>query len=525
MREEVAINYAPPACYVWDAWFVPHGGLIHCFHLIWSEFRPGQDPKGRDWRWLGHAASSDLVNWETLPPALGPDENNPLDNGQPWTGCAISHQGRVYLYYTMHPEGCFLEQDRIGLALSEDTIHWHRYPSNPIITPDKTWYATLDGPVFGSQRCRDFSILPNPNGGWYGFYAARLNSLGDLAQINCVACVHSNDLIHWEHKPPAFVPDKYCATEVVDVFPLAGHYFLTLLAGHNYGNREIFSDPFVTTGTIYAVSDRLEGPYKELPHNVLLGANQFGPLSARTVEFADERYLLYTDHERSGGVDFGPGVLTGTLSTPKKLAFHNQRLQAMYSDRIEVRVVEELVGPKHPPSWLPGPWRPGFPEPINHWQDLTDGTIIGKIDSGLEGRIIAGTLDNGILEVNINISHGTAGLGFRLEQSGFWSGFGPTVVLDVERQVIEYQEESNFDMYREIRQVPLTRDTFIHLRVVLRGEHIEAYVDDALYLAFPRYRYLRGGFGLVVGRGMARFSNLRIRKLMVNVPRMIAEDG
>jgi sucrose-6-phosphate hydrolase SacC (GH32 family) len=77
------VNYAPPGCYLWDTWFMPVADRVHCFHLVWPEFRPGGDPHGRDWRWIGHAASRDLVNWETLPPALGPDSANPLDNGQP----------------------------------------------------------------------------------------------------------------------------------------------------------------------------------------------------------------------------------------------------------------------------------------------------------------------------------------------------------------------------------------------------------------------------------------------------------
>jgi hypothetical protein len=373
--------------------------------------------------------------------------------------------------------------------------------------------------VIGSQRCRDLSIIPDPQGGWLGFSATRLYQKGELPELNCVACAHSDDLIHWQHRPPAFTPRKYCTSEVTEVFPLEGRYYLTLLTGHNYGNRGLFSDPYVTTGTLYAVAEHPEGPYEELEDNVLLGANQFGPLSARTVEFEGQRWLLYSDHERFGATDSGHSVLTGTLTTPKRLATQGERLVALYSDRIERRITVELVGLQHPPTWQPAPARPGFPEPLPHWQDEADGSVTGDIRSGMDERIAAGILDNGILEVEITLERGAAGLAFRLEQMGFWQGFGGSVVLDVERQVIEYQEEADFDIYRETRLAPVRCGAPMRLRVVLRGEHIEAYLDDVLYLAFPRYRYRQGGFGLLIDRTLARFRDFRVRRLDVTQPK------
>jgi len=497
---------------------MPIKDQVHCFHLVWPEFRHGGGSKGRDWRWIGHAVSHDLVNWETLPPALGPDKANPQDNGQPWTGCAVWHAGTSYLFYTMHPIERMLEQDRIGLATSKDAIYWQRWPDNPVITPDERWYATLAGPVPGLQRCRDLSIIPDLQGGWLGFYAARLNQKGELPELNCVACVYSYDLIHWQHRSPAFIPRKYCVSEVTEVFPLDGRYYMTLLTGNNYGNRGLFSDPYVTTGTIYAVADHPEGPYQEGADNVLLGANHFGPLSARTVMFEGHRWLLYSDHERYGSTDSGHSVLTGTLTTPKLLAVRDGRLVALYSERIEQCVTEKLVDEQHPPIWLPYPARTGFPELLSHWQDEADGCVTGEMQYGVDERIAAGMLDNGILEVEITLERGAAGLAFRLEQSGFWQGFGASVVVDIERQVIEYQEEADFDIYREIRQVPVPHGRPIHLRIVLRREHIEAYVDDVLILAFPRYRYMQGGFGLLVDRAKANFRNLRVRRLNVQTP-------
>jgi hypothetical protein len=190
----------------------------------------------------------------------------------------------------------------------------------------------------------------------------------------------------------------------------------------------------------------------------------------------------------------------------------------LYSDRIEQCVTETLVDAQTLPTWLPSPARPGIPELLPHWQDEADGSVMGDMQYGVDERIAAGTLDNGILEVEITLERGAAGLAFRLDQAGFWQGFGASVVVDVERQVIEYQEEADFDIYREIRQVPIPHGKPIRLRVVLRIEHIEAYVEDVLYLAFPRYRYQKGGFGLLIDRARARFCDFRVRRLNVQVP-------
>jgi hypothetical protein len=44
-----------------------------------------------------------------------------------------------------------------------------------------------------------------------------------------------------------------------------------------HGTRGIFSDPNMINGTMYAVSDRPEGPYHELADNVPVAARSAGP--------------------------------------------------------------------------------------------------------------------------------------------------------------------------------------------------------------------------------------------------------
>jgi len=86
------------------------------------------------------------------------------------------------------------------------------------------------------------------------------------------------------------------------------------------------------------------------------------------------------------------------------------------------------------------------------------------------------------------------------------------VALDRERQTIEFAELPAYHVLQR-RQTAINPGRAIHLRVVSRLEQIEVYLDEELYLAFPRYRGIGGKVGLFVDRGTARFSGLRMRSL------------
>ena len=252
------MNYAPKNLFMWDAWCMPVGDTVHVYHL--QRLRPGATIPAATQDMIGHAVSHNLVDWEECPPVLGPVSTNPIDDDFAFTGCAIWNDGQGHLYYTMRNRTDGARVQRLGLALSPDGYAWRRYENNPVIVPDPKWYATVGDPIPGVLDCRDLVVVPDPAGkGWFGFYATR-KPAKEQPQTGVISCVHTMDLIHWEHRAPAFAPDKYCTIEVPDVFELDGRWFMTCLTGNSYGNRGIFSEPRATTGTIFAVADRPEGP-------------------------------------------------------------------------------------------------------------------------------------------------------------------------------------------------------------------------------------------------------------------------
>ena len=511
------MNYSPTDLYVWDAWYMAVDDQVHAYHL--ARKRGAANVAADVENSLGHAVTRDLVHWERRPPAFGPDPANPLDDRQPWTGCAVWHEGRGYLYYTMRGSADQCRIQRIGLGTSADGEHWQRHAGNPIIVPDPRWYATDQAPVPRIVDCRDLIVIPDPKGGWLGFYATRIPGSpgrrrgepgGELPQTAAIACVRSPDLLRWEHLPPAFAPGKYACIEVPDVFEMGGRWYMTCLTGHWYGNRGIWSDPNLVCGTMFAVADRPEGPYRELADNALLAARWTAPLSCRSVLFQGQRYLLYTDRERVGRTDAGD-MTFGTLTTPKLLRTDGERLYAAYCDRIECDVVEELVGPSRPPVQEPGRlWGQIWQMPSARWDWGPE--IAGRSSTGWGVARLPFEAESFILEATVTIQQGVAA-GLALRMSGEMSGAivalepsGPT------GPAVAYYEAPAFD-FVEARRTPIVLGKPLRLRIVNRLEHVEIYVNDDLRLAFSRYRGIGGKVGLFVDRAAATFRDVRLARL------------
>lgn len=503
------MNYSPRQLAVWDAWYLPVQDEIHVYHL--QRRRVDEIPDSMHDS-IGHAVTRNLVDWQECAPAFGPDPDNPLDDCQPWTGCAVWHHNTAHVFYTQRGSANQCRLQTIGLATGTPD-QFVRHPHNPVIVPDARWYATAERPVPGVVDCRDLIVVPAAGQGWWGFYATRQPG-EELPDTAVIACVFSPDLVHWEHHPPAFAPGQYACIEVPDVFELNGRWFLTCLTGNFYGNRGIFSDPGVTSGTIFAVADQPQGPYQEMDHNVLLGtACPAAPISCRSVPFQGNRYLMYSDRERVGGTDNG-GVTFGTLTTPKLLDTDGDRLRARYSPLIESHVTEELIGPALPPRPVPerDEWGQIWQLPTARWE--LGETITGHSRTGWGVLRLGCPAESFIYEAEITGRGATAaGLAVRLADHMV----GAVTGVDFQQGTVFYTEPPGFD-FTDARPfpVPLLPGQPVRLKVVNRREQVEVYLNEELVLAFARYHGLGGEVGLFVDRGQASFAHLHLRRLSIN---------
>ncbi|MCB2153796.1 glycoside hydrolase family 32 protein [bacterium] len=198
---------------------VYYKGWYHIFY----QFNPFGDVWG-NMHW-GHARSRDLVSWEHLPIALGPDENYSEEGV--WSGSIVfDPDGRPMLFYTS------IKNDRtpreyaeqmVAVPLDDDLIRWKRHSANPIMTPEihngLQVYEWRD-PAFFSVAGRQFCVLAGniqkPDGKHRGVVTLYEATTPDL--LNWKYCG-----ILFEHPDP-----NVHNIEVPCFFQVGGKFILTI---------------------------------------------------------------------------------------------------------------------------------------------------------------------------------------------------------------------------------------------------------------------------------------------------------
>ena len=192
--------------YVRDG-FAPRGTDFRDFCLVW---RNGEchffyidarlNQHSQTWGQavqFGHAVTSDLAHWRILEPALFVDPGH-WDGRAIWAPNVIERDGKYYMFYTgLNARLC----QSIGVAMSDDLMHWIRYDGNPVLAP-----AGFDWCYWSREtlaNCRDPHVYQHGNE-WFLYYTA-LCKTGEV----CVAAARSANLFDWSDCGPVirFVPD------------------------------------------------------------------------------------------------------------------------------------------------------------------------------------------------------------------------------------------------------------------------------------------------------------------------------
>lgn len=215
-----------PDHWVWDSWYVTDDdGLHHVFFLRAS--RALIDPDRRHKRAsIGHAVSADLRDWRLVADALVPADAPAWDDLATWTGSVVrGPDGRWRMFYTGVSRGEAGLVQRIGLATSADLITWERHGGKPLLEADPAWYERLDSHDWHEEAWRDPWVFADPGGdGWHMLITARANH-GPAGGRGVIGHARSDDLTHWEIRPPLSAPAGFGhlevpQAEVVDGQPL-----------------------------------------------------------------------------------------------------------------------------------------------------------------------------------------------------------------------------------------------------------------------------------------------------------------
>lgn len=190
--------------WVWDFWFAKEGLDTHIFYL--QAPKSLGDPELRHFNAsVGHAISRDLVNWQILPDALLPSHAPAWDDLAIWTGSVIrtpgGNWGMLYTGISRAERGLI---QRIGLATSEDLIHWVKHLRNPLLQADPGWYEMLDLATWHDHAWRDPWII-RQDCCYYALISAR-SKQGNPDGRGLIALARSTDLVAWEVLPPISEP-------------------------------------------------------------------------------------------------------------------------------------------------------------------------------------------------------------------------------------------------------------------------------------------------------------------------------
>jgi beta-fructofuranosidase len=291
--------------WIWDSWIADDGERYHLFFL--KAPRALEDPARRHTAaTIGHATSTDLVDWDVDGDALLPDAKR-WDDLALWTGSVVRGDDGIWrLFYTAlsTAPGHGVRDQRIGMAESDDLSAWRRVGDRPLVAPDPCWYRTLDEDPERSETWRDPFVFRDPDGdGWHMLITARAGH-GPVDERGVVGHARSADLLHWEVQPPLSEPGAgFGQLEVFQVEVIDGRVVLLF----NCLRGQLASWRNEVGGIWYVVADSPTGPFDISKAMPLTDDSLY---VGRLVRDVDDSWVLLAFHNQ------GSDGFVGSISDP-----------------------------------------------------------------------------------------------------------------------------------------------------------------------------------------------------------------
>jgi len=297
--------------WVWDFWLAEDEDLHHLFYL--QAPKTLGDPELRHHNAsVGHAVSTDYQNWRVLPDALTPGAEGSWDDLAIWTGSTVANGDRWYMLYTgvNRREREFVQ--RIGLAVSDDLVHWEKHDGNPVLNADARWYALYNNDQGVDQAWRDPWVFWWEEDRHFHALVTARSAAAPMEWSGVLGHARSADLVTWEVLPPLSEPGTFAQVEVPQLVTLESHQvvlFSCRAKDQSPERRQRLGDA-AQTGTYCFVGEALSGPYRPSEEPVATSAS--GPLySGKIVRLGndDYRFMAFQEAGEHGFV----GALTDLM--------------------------------------------------------------------------------------------------------------------------------------------------------------------------------------------------------------------
>jgi beta-fructofuranosidase len=298
--------------WIWDFWLVGVEGNHHVFYLQAPRSLAVPDLRHHS-ATIGHAVSSDLRTWTTLPDAIGTGSPGAFDDLATWTG-SVLRTGDVWtMFYTGASARENGRVQRILAARSSDLMVWERVQGF-VLEADPRWYEKL--PQNGEEEAwRDPWAFRDEQSGRYHLFVTARSNRGPRDGRGVIGHTWSDDLLHWTIGPPVSRPGDFFHMEVPQVACIGDRFRLFFcVPDWAHSAVRLARGPLTRQfGTHYLVADHLLGPYGTERDDFLLADEVGRYYAGRVVETRDGWVML-------AWLQYGPdGGFAGEISDPMPL--------------------------------------------------------------------------------------------------------------------------------------------------------------------------------------------------------------
>ena len=218
--------------------FIHDQGVFHLFYMRHDTWEP-DDATEID---IGHAISTDLVNWTQLDSVMAVQPGT-WDSSHVWAPTIIKRDDTWYMYYAgvgdvPYPWAWY---QQIGVATSTDLVNWTRYPE-PVYGGNQVPWAFADSSQFDGAQFRDPFVMEDPDsaGQYLMYYVTEPAS----ARGQLIVGVARGDggLSPWQDVGPLWCTDSahywgWCESPHVVQHDGLWYLFATTPSGHPIGFR------------------------------------------------------------------------------------------------------------------------------------------------------------------------------------------------------------------------------------------------------------------------------------------------